>query len=171
MAKLDIDRAIAAARTAVEAVVAAIYVAFTVVVVAQVFFRYALNDSLVWSEEFVRYAMMWSVLLGAGAVAARREHVNVDYLREKLGPVGRRRLDLLNVGLVLVFCGLMVWYGVAFALRAWYAVSPAGGYSMMVVYAAMPIGGALIAVFTLASLRHVETEERDPLRAAESEAL
>ncbi len=155
----------------VEPVIAAIYLALVTVVVAQVFFRYALNDSLTWSEEFVRYAMLWSVLLGAGLVSAKREHVNVDFLREQLSGAARRRLDLVNAFLVLVFCAMLVWYGVAFANRAWFAVSPAGGYPMMVVYAAMPLGGVLIAVFTVFSLFRETEEERDLAASAESEGL
>jgi TRAP-type C4-dicarboxylate transport system permease small subunit len=158
-------------RRAVEPVIAAIYVALVAVVVAQVFFRYVLNDSLTWSEEFVRYAMLWSVLLGAGLVSAKREHVNVDFLREQLSGAARRRLDFANAALVLIFCALLVWHGIAFANRAWFAVSPAGGYPMMVVYAAMPLGGVLIAVFTVFSLFREADEERDRVAAAESEGL
>jgi TRAP-type C4-dicarboxylate transport system permease small subunit len=161
-----LDAAIAVLRRLTQPLIVAIYVAFTVVVVAQVFFRFVLNDSLVWAEEFVRYSMLWSVLLGASLVSARREHINVDFLREQLSPAGRQRLDKLNACLVVIFCGCLVWFGIRFAQRASLAISPAAGYPMYIVYAAMPIGGALIAFFTLASLRRNtngrEAESADP---------
>jgi TRAP-type C4-dicarboxylate transport system permease small subunit len=158
-------------RRLVEPIIAAIYLALVAVVAAQVFFRYALNDSLTWSEEFVRYAMLWSVMMGAGLVSAKREHLNIDFLREQLSSRARRRLDAINAALVVLFCGYLVWYGIAFALRAWYAVSPAAGYPMMFVYLAMPLGGALIAIFTIFSLFLSNDSARDPLATAESEGL
>ena len=36
-----------------------------VIVSASVFFRYVLNDSLSWSEELAKYAMLWLVFLGS----------------------------------------------------------------------------------------------------------
>lgn len=33
---------------------------------AMVFWRYALNNSIVWAEEILRYIMIWGVLVGAG---------------------------------------------------------------------------------------------------------
>lgn len=31
----------------------------------QVIYRYVFNDSLVWSEEVARYALIWSAMIGA----------------------------------------------------------------------------------------------------------
>ena len=167
----QLERAVRIVRLATQAIVASVYVLLALVVVAQVFFRYVLNDSLDWAEEFSRYALLWSVLLGAALVSEKREHVNVDFLRETLPQKRRYALDLLNAALVLLLCGLLVWYGLAFARRAVFAISPAAGYPMWIVYLAMPIGGALIALFTFASLLKTDGSTRDDLAAAEREGL
>ena len=39
---------------------------------AMVFWRYALNNSIVWAEEILRYIMIWGVLVGAGPSCAPR---------------------------------------------------------------------------------------------------
>jgi TRAP-type C4-dicarboxylate transport system permease small subunit len=153
MTSLFVDALVTAVRAVTRPVIAVTYIGFTIVVVAQVFFRYVLNDSLVWAEEFVRYALLWSVLLGASLVSERREHINVDFLREQLTPRGQRVLDLINAGVVLCFCACLVWFGIKLAQRSAFAVSPAAGFPMAWVYAAMPIGGVLIGFFTLQSLR------------------
>lgn len=156
-----LDAATTGLRRIVEPVVVAVYAASACVVIAQVVFRYLLNDSLVWAEEFLRYSLLWGVLLGAALVSLRREHVNVDFLREHLPPRGRRMLDVLNAALTVLFCALLTWFGIRFAQRATFAVSPAAGFPMAWVYAAMPIGGALMLCFTLASLRYTEGTEQD----------
>ena len=45
-------------------------------ILAQVFFRYVLNDSLAWTEELAKFAMVWVACLVAPW--AYREHLNVS---------------------------------------------------------------------------------------------
>ncbi len=50
-----------------------------VVVLAEVIFRYALLLPLFWTEEFARYCLVWSSLLGAGVALKRGEHIAVSF--------------------------------------------------------------------------------------------
>lgn len=43
---------------------------------AMVFWRYALNNSIVWAEEILRYIMIWGVLVGAGLTTREDQHVS-----------------------------------------------------------------------------------------------
>ena len=63
-----------------EAVTVALLAVYFVLVVLQVLFRYVLNRSLFWSEELVRFALIWSVMLGSAVVAYRGEHIRIDVL-------------------------------------------------------------------------------------------
>lgn len=49
-----------------------------------VFFRYVLNNSIVWAEEILRYLMMWAVLVGAGLATREDQHVCMDVLQTAL---------------------------------------------------------------------------------------
>lgn len=49
-----------------------------------VFFRYVLNNSIVWAEEILRYMMMWVVLIGAGLTTREDQHVSMDVLQNVL---------------------------------------------------------------------------------------
>lgn len=49
-----------------------------------VFFRYVLNNSIVWAEEILRYIMMWAVLVGAGLTTREDQHVCMDVLQTVL---------------------------------------------------------------------------------------
>ena len=49
----------------------------TVVVFAQIFFRYVFNVPLGWSEELARFAFVWVSFMGASALMRVKEHINV----------------------------------------------------------------------------------------------
>jgi tripartite ATP-independent transporter DctM subunit len=56
-------------------------------VLVAVFFRYALNDSLVWSEEVARWFLMGTVFLGAALAYRRGVHIGLPYFPDRLsGP-------------------------------------------------------------------------------------
>ena len=50
------------------------------IVTAGVFFRYVLNDSLSWSEELAKYAMLWLVFLGAPIALRLGVHPNIEII-------------------------------------------------------------------------------------------
>ena len=50
-------------------------------VFAMVFWRYVLNNSIVWAEEVLRYMMMWVVLVGAGLATREDQHVSIDVMQ------------------------------------------------------------------------------------------
>jgi TRAP-type C4-dicarboxylate transport system permease small subunit len=52
----------------------------TVVLSIQVFARYVLNSSTVWSEELARYSIVWLALLTLGVVIRRAEDIRVDFM-------------------------------------------------------------------------------------------
>ena len=48
------------------------------IIVAQVFFRYVLNNSLSWSEELARYLFIWTIYIGISYGVKMDKHVAVD---------------------------------------------------------------------------------------------
>lgn len=51
------------------------------VMVAAVFFRYILNDSLIWSEELARYGLVALVYVGISTGYRRNSHVRIDLVQ------------------------------------------------------------------------------------------
>lgn len=51
-----------------------------VVIAASVFWRYALNDALSWSEEVAKYMMIWMVFTGAPIALRQGGHVAIEVL-------------------------------------------------------------------------------------------
>jgi TRAP-type C4-dicarboxylate transport system permease small subunit len=75
-------------------------------ILAQVFFRYVLNDSLAWTEELAKFAMVWVACLVAPW--AYREHLNVSIqmFADALPAILRRITELMITLLVIVICGI-----------------------------------------------------------------
>ena len=54
-----------------------IFIVLIVACVAQVFFRFILNNSLSWSEELARYCFIWMHMLGASLLIEGSGHATV----------------------------------------------------------------------------------------------
>jgi TRAP-type C4-dicarboxylate transport system permease small subunit len=139
-------------RHALEVAVAAVVAFYAGMISVQVFYRYVLNSSLVWSEEIVRYSLLWGVMLGAALAADRQAHIALDPLRNLVTPPVRVAQIWLSGLLVVLFCGLLVWYGYDYAWRVRFMRSPAAQFPMKWAYAAIPVGGGLTAFFVLVHL-------------------
>ena len=134
------------ALTAVSVVLLASYFAL---VLLQVVFRYILNESLFWAEEFVRGAMLWGVMLSSPLVAAARGHIRIEMLELMLPPTGRRIVMILTDVLTMAFCLTLLWAGIEFVDRTWFQHSPLLDVPKYTVYLAIPIGAAIETVFML----------------------
>jgi len=70
--------------------------ALAVLVCLGVFFRYVLNSSLVWYDEFASYMLVWLTFYGAVVADYHRRHINFDLLVNKLAPATRRAVDVVG---------------------------------------------------------------------------
>jgi TRAP-type C4-dicarboxylate transport system permease small subunit len=136
-----------------EAVTVLLLAVYFVLVVLQVFFRYVLNRSLFWSEELVRFALIWSVMLGSAVVAYRGEHIRIDVLDAVLSPRARCAVGRVAQVLTFAFCVILAGTGIQFALRTLTQRSAVLEVPIWAVYAAVPVGAVLEAVCMLLARR------------------
>ena len=74
--------------------------------------RYFFNNPQPWIDELTGYLMVATALLGAAETLRRREHINVDLAAERLGPVGKRVLEIFGLLAVILLSLLMVISGI-----------------------------------------------------------
>jgi len=86
-------------------------VAMTAIVCFGVFFRYVLNSSLVWYDEFASYLLVWLTFYGCVAVDYQRRHIGFDLFVNKLAPGVRRAVDVVGELAVLGFQFVLFYYG------------------------------------------------------------
>ena len=142
-------------------------VALTAVVCLGVFFRYVLNDSLVWYDEFASYLLVWLTFYGAVVAHYHQRHINFDLLVEKLAPPARRVADVVAEAAVLGFQFVLFYYGWILTERLGDETTISLPWVRIVwVNSVLPITGALmllVSFWRLISLlsRPIRTRERD----------
>lgn len=124
----------------------------TAIVILQVFYRYALNHSLFWSEELARYLLVWLTFLGATVAYRRRMHPSIDVLFKRLSRPARRRLRVLVHLLSLLFFSILIWYGSTFAYFVRLQTTPALALPKWLIFAIIPLSGLIFTLHALAFL-------------------
>jgi len=125
---------------------------------AQVVWRYVLGDSLVWSEEVARYALIWSSMIGAAVAYRQGGHVAITNLVERLPPALRVAVARLVHLLVLGFAVLIAWSGWLLAMRnfARHQLSAALQIEIAWIYLAIPAAGLLMIVAALDAIARAQ---------------
>jgi TRAP-type C4-dicarboxylate transport system permease small subunit len=133
---------------------AALLLGILIVMGLGVFFRYALNDSLTWSEELSRYGLVVVTYVGCIAACRRRSHIRIDAIDLLLPPRARWALALAMQAGLLLFLLYIAWrtWQITGFLRT--TISPAIGIPIVWIY------GIMLACFLLAALRQGQTLRR-----------
>jgi C4-dicarboxylate transporter DctQ subunit len=113
---------------------------------------------LAWIEEATLFALCWMVFVGLGIVLERRRHIAMTAYSDTPSPkIAFALHKLINLS-GLVFCALLVKFSFDFALFTYRSgqISPTLGFSMVALYAPLPIGFALLALRYLLELLGVQ---------------
>jgi TRAP-type C4-dicarboxylate transport system permease small subunit len=122
----------------------------TVVInVAQVFYRYVLNDPIFWTEEAIRYVTVWFTFLGVIAASYSDEHMEMNLFADLANESVRRLNKLIIQFCVLIFSGIISWQGIRYCMLSGSQTSPTMEISMIYVYSSIAVGGILLIVITL----------------------
>ena len=117
----------------------------TILVLIQVFSRYVLNSPVAFTEELVRYSLIWTGFIGAAYAFITREHMCLVLVRDSLSPAGRRILMTFIDVLILLFAVFVITIGgFKLALSAQKVFSALLGIPRSLVYAMAPISGLFI---------------------------
>lgn len=108
--------------------------------------RYLTGNSLTWADEVARYSMIWLTFLGSGLALRHGAHAAITNGQDALPDRGQRILRLVILLVLFAFFGFMVWVGIDYMNRMAIQKSAALRVPMKWIYAAMPVGFALMAV-------------------------
>lgn len=150
----------AAIDVAAARLVAAAVAAMFLVVVAQVFFRYVLNASLIWAEEAARYLLVLTTFVGAPVAMRRGAHIAVTLVVELLPPGARRAIETVAQALGCLVYGVLIWYGLALAAQNFDQASPALQLPLGAVYLMMPLAGLLLVLQAIQRIVDLATAPR-----------
>lgn len=131
-------------------------------VLCQVFSRYLLGASFTWTEEFARFALIWMTILGAAYLSAKREHLSMDFLYQKLSATNKRKASILIEIFIFLFALIVMVVG---GFNLVYITLHLGQLSgtlqipLGFVYAILPVSGLLIMCFSLYHISNIYTNK------------
>lgn len=129
-----------------EVIVIVCFVAIVLTTFLGVVSRYIFEYSLPWADEIARYGLVWLVYIGMVSSLVRGQHVCVELLLSRYQ--GKLRIWMLNLIdlLGMLLFGVLLYGGVLLVEMARSQITPGLGISKSWVYAAVPIGAALMLI-------------------------
>ena len=127
--------------------------AMTLLVLYQVFTRYVLNSPAAFTEEIVRYLLIWTGFIGAAYAFSTREHMALTLVRDKLTGRPHQILVIFIDALILLLAIFVITIGgYKLAVSARAEFSALLGVPRTLVYSIAPISGIFIIIAQIINL-------------------
>lgn len=129
-------------------------VLMTMITTIEVFRRYFFGLSYKWSEELVRFLLVWVTFVGGSIMLKRGELVYLDLIQERFLSNYKEKVNkLLNI-LVIVFSSIVLYYSYKYTFSPSVVMqkSPGLNISMSYIYLSIPLGLLLIILFSVNNL-------------------
>lgn len=126
-------------------------------VLFQVLSRYILGGSFSWTEEFARFSLIWMTIVGAAYLNAKKEHLSMDFLFQKLSVKNQRKVSILIEVFVFLFALMVMVIGgfnLVYTTLHLEQLSGTMRIPLGYIYAIMPFSGLLIMCY---SIYHIST--------------
>lgn len=114
---------------------------------AQIFCRYVLVRPLSFTDETMRFCMVWVAFLAGSALVFRREHMAANLFDNPRFGLLRHGMAAVVLVAILGFAVALAWFGWPLAIRNARQLSPSAQIPMVWPYVAVPVGGALMALY------------------------
>ena len=131
-----------------------------------VFSRYVLFSTFTWYDEIARACFVWVVFLGAAVGVKRGAHFGLHLVIDMLSERARRLAAFVTPLVIIAFSSVLVVQGLEFMEFGRFQQLPVMGISKDWIYAAMPVGGLLMIVYSLRNLWRAARARPAPAGAA-----
>lgn len=87
----------------IENILVCLLISMAIAIGYQIISRFLFDSPSKYTQEFLRYALIWLGLLGGGYGFLSNRHLNLPILIEKLGSSGARKLNFFNLLIITIF--------------------------------------------------------------------
>ena len=131
---------------AITLLVGILVIVLAVNVLFQVFFRW-LKIPVVWTDEIARFSFIWMVMFAASVQVRKRMHFAVTVFSDSFK--NKRIINSLSY-LIILFVSWMLFYnGIRYTVLGLRKLAATMNMTMVWVYAAIPVGSALMFLFAI----------------------
>lgn len=144
-------------------------IAIIVLILLQVFNRYVLESSLVWSEELARFLFIWLVYLSTSYAVRDNKHLAITFLIENSkSPLTKYILQAISLISTATFAAFCIVWGtkMLFFLARTGQKAPALEVSIIWVYLALPVCMGLMFIRSAIALWILTVHFRSPTPVA-----
>jgi len=138
-----------------ETALAVLMAGMVLLILWQVFTRFALRDPSSVTEELVRFGLIWVSLLGAAYGFGKKLHLSMDLLARRMSPRGRIGLDIFIQISVIAFALLVLVIGGSRLVNLTLALGQTSAALQIkrgYVYLALPFSGWVVIFYAALSL-------------------
>ncbi len=130
----------------------------------QVITRYVFNNPSGWTDEILRFQLIWLTAVGAALAHGLNRVMAVTLFTDKLNEKAKNTNKIVIEIIVITFALLVLGFGgIKVALNASTQISPSLGINMFYVYLSLPVSGILFTVYGCMNLKEA-IEIRKELR-------
>ncbi len=122
--------------------------------------RYVLTSPIAWTEELATMLFAWLVFIGASLALRKNEHFAIDVVVNLLPAPLRRFSSTVRHLAVVLFCLLLIGYGIKLVVLSWHVLTPMLEISRGWFYLSVPFGGLLMLIRTIKTIRHGNSTEK-----------
>ena len=125
-----------------------------VILFINVVLRNVFESSIVWAEEYAKFAIIWITFGGCGAAVRDNAHMKISALYDVVGKKFKLVLDIFVNIIGTAFAAFMVYYGVRLTMTVINTaqVSPTMQLPMWIIYISVPIGAVLMVLRFITNL-------------------
>ncbi len=106
--------------------------------------RYLFDKTPAWGEELALLCMVWFSLLSAVIAARDGKHIRIRLIFDLFPRSARRLLSVIYAIFSLVFCSVLVVFGIRLMALTSGSQMPGTGLSRAWLYGALPVSGILL---------------------------
>lgn len=129
----------------------------------QIVSRYLLGAPSTYTEEFLRFSLVWVSMLALAYVAGLRKHVRFSLFSDMVSIHWQRYWDILIELAFLAFAiFILIQGGYNASSITMNQVSPSLGLPMGYIYSALPLAGIILALYSLLNCIQLLTENVTP---------
>lgn len=126
-------------------------------IIIQIASRFILKIPSTYTDESIRFLLVWMCLLGATYGFGQKKHIAVEIFSSRLKGIPFHILDIvLSVFSIYFITMVLIYGGVRLMMLVYTQTTPSLGISMSIIYAVVPVSGIIsLLYFIIAILEDV----------------
>ena len=115
----------------------------------QVITRFLLNNPSKYTEEFLRYALIWMTMLGVPYAYGQERHISINIITKTFSLKGSLFTKMVIEIIVMILCvTVFIAGGIMVTMNSAGQISPALQLPMPLYYVGLPICGVLTLIYS-----------------------